>query len=280
MERFKFLLKWDNYVSYHVETSRVDGEEVPCSLNPLFTSQQVEFVSAYQLVGNLKKQNDRSYFETIIDSAVLWGMKEHDVRRHLEYTILTDFILTNTDRHFNNFGFLYNPEMHKFVSMAPIFDTGNSLFYNREMIPTKSNLLDIKVTSFCEKEVAMLRHVQERDLVDLRKLEGFSKEAEQLLTTYTAMPKDRAAKIFFVEKGKPFLRLQWIIIIDKYAIRKSDYHDFENYLSTLELKEPMNGLVPDSTYFCLDEERNIFVGAVNIRHYLSESLLLNGGYQM
>lgn len=63
-----------------------------------------------------------------------------------------------------------------------------------------------------------------------------------------------------------------------YAIRKSDYHDFENYLLTLELKEPMNGLVPDSTYFCLDEERNIFVGAVNIRHYLSESLLLNGGH--
>lgn len=63
-----------------------------------------------------------------------------------------------------------------------------------------------------------------------------------------------------------------------YVIRKSDYHDFENYLLTLELKEPMNGLVPDSTYFCLDEERNIFVGAINIRHYLSESLLLNGGH--
>lgn len=37
-------------------------------------------------------------------------------------------------------------------------------------------------------------------------------------------------------------------------------------------------LVPDSTYFCLDEERNIFVGAVNIRHYLNESLLFDGGH--
>lgn len=63
-----------------------------------------------------------------------------------------------------------------------------------------------------------------------------------------------------------------------YAIRKNDYHDFANYLSELELKEPKNGLVPDSTFFCLDEERNIFVGAVNIRHYLSEGLLLNGGH--
>jgi len=63
-----------------------------------------------------------------------------------------------------------------------------------------------------------------------------------------------------------------------YAIRKCDYHDWDNYVSTLELKEPQNGLVPDSTFFALDEGRNILVGAVNIRHYLNEALLLNGGH--
>lgn len=63
-----------------------------------------------------------------------------------------------------------------------------------------------------------------------------------------------------------------------YSIRKNDYHDFEYYLSNLDLTEPRDGMVPDSTFFCLDEERDIFVGAVNIRHYLSESLLLNGGH--
>lgn len=63
-----------------------------------------------------------------------------------------------------------------------------------------------------------------------------------------------------------------------YAIRRLDYHDFHNYMNNLELKEAQEGLVPDSTYFCLDEERNIFVGAVNIRHYLNEGLLLNGGH--
>ena len=63
-----------------------------------------------------------------------------------------------------------------------------------------------------------------------------------------------------------------------YAIRKNDYHNFEEYLEKLEVKDNKEGLVPDSTYFCLDTERNIFVGAVNIRHYLNESLLLNGGH--
>lgn len=63
-----------------------------------------------------------------------------------------------------------------------------------------------------------------------------------------------------------------------YAIRKADYHDFPAYLESLEVKDTSEGLVPDSTFFCLDTERNIFVGAVNIRHYLNEKLLKNGGH--
>ena len=63
-----------------------------------------------------------------------------------------------------------------------------------------------------------------------------------------------------------------------YAIRRLDYHDFAYYCENLEVKDSGGGLVPDSTFFCLDEERNVMVGAVNIRHGLNESLLLNGGH--
>ena len=63
-----------------------------------------------------------------------------------------------------------------------------------------------------------------------------------------------------------------------WAIFKNDYHNFDYYLDNLELKEPKNGYVPDSTFFALDVERNIFVGAINIRHYLNKKLLLDGGH--
>jgi predicted acetyltransferase len=63
-----------------------------------------------------------------------------------------------------------------------------------------------------------------------------------------------------------------------YAIRKVDYHVFDNYCASVEEKDTSNGLVPDSTFFCLDVDRDVMVGAVNIRHYLNESLLLNGGH--
>lgn len=63
-----------------------------------------------------------------------------------------------------------------------------------------------------------------------------------------------------------------------YAIFKNDYHDFDNYLDRLDVKESNGRLVPDSTFFALDIKRNIFVGAINIRHYLNERLLLSGGH--
>ncbi|MDW2796641.1 GNAT family N-acetyltransferase [Clostridium boliviensis] len=63
-----------------------------------------------------------------------------------------------------------------------------------------------------------------------------------------------------------------------YAIARLDYHDFNNYILSMADSEENEGFVPYSTYFCLDEERDLFVGAVNIRHYLNESLLLNGGH--
>lgn len=74
---------------------------------------------------------------------------------------------------------------------------------------------------------------------------------------------------------------EWYAIGEKiipYAIRKMDYHNFEEYMETIEVIHGSEALVPDSTFFCLDTDRNIFVGAVNIRHYLNEHLLLDGGH--
>ena len=63
-----------------------------------------------------------------------------------------------------------------------------------------------------------------------------------------------------------------------WAIFKNDYHDFDHYLENLEIKEAKDGKVPDSVFFLLDEDRNRLLGAVNIRHYLNEKLLRDGGH--
>lgn len=74
---------------------------------------------------------------------------------------------------------------------------------------------------------------------------------------------------------------EWIVYgreFIPYSIFKNDYHNFDYYINNLEVHEESNGIVPNSTFFCLDVDRNIFVGAVDIRHYLNESLFKTGGH--
>lgn len=40
--------------------------------------------------------------------------------------------------------------------------------------------------------------------------------------------------------------------------------------------ESISETIPDSVFFLLDEDRDRLLGAVNIRHYLNESLLKEG----
>jgi predicted acetyltransferase len=74
---------------------------------------------------------------------------------------------------------------------------------------------------------------------------------------------------------------EWLAVeqdFSPYMIRRNDHHDFDHYLENLEIKEETVDRVPDSTFFCLDLDRNIFVGAINIRHYLNQNLLITGGH--
>lgn len=187
-------LGWKDYVPYEMGKIHISGREYPCSLSPMFTSAETEFVSAYQILAGYKVPNDASLYETLIRQAVSLGADEKEVRRFLEYMILTDFILTNTDRHLNNFGFIYDARQHRLSGMAPLFDTGNSLFYDYDVIPHGRNLLDIPVNSFSRRETDQLHYVKSDAGVKLERLAHFPEETEALLKEYTDMTEKRAAE--------------------------------------------------------------------------------------
>lgn len=60
----------------------------------------------------------------------------------------------------------------KFIGMAPIFDTGNCLFWNTMEVSEKDNLLNIKVNSFKYKELDLLKYVMDTGCVEREKLPG------------------------------------------------------------------------------------------------------------
>lgn len=66
-----------------------------------------------------------------------------------------------------------------------------------------------------------------------------------------------------------------------YAIRRIDYHNFDNYM--YEFDQEVDGpiredFVRNTTYFAYQPTTDKIIGAVNIRHTLNEELLKAGGH--
>lgn len=146
-----------------------DNQQIYCVCES-FTSDEVELIPAIDIVDSKKKDNAMSMYEHFVHICTERGMDEGVVRTFLEYQILADFILTNTDRHLNNFGVLRNADTLEFIGMAPIFDSGNSMFWQNPRLPAHSDLTDITVNSFQNTEKRMLQLVRNKDVLDISKL--------------------------------------------------------------------------------------------------------------
>lgn len=152
------------YTPYSLIIIPSDGQQIIGCQCPNFTSINTEFIPAIDVVNIYKKPNDISYYEFFIQICLKNGL---DIRNFLEYQIMTDFIISNSDRHLNNFGVLRDSNTLQWVGYAPIFDSGNSMFYKSSYIPVDKALLDLEVTSFLSKEVQLLRYVSNRALLDV-----------------------------------------------------------------------------------------------------------------
>lgn len=156
-----------NYVPYQLVNISTTGVVVTgCSCRN-FTSLGTEFVSAIDIcnmsetIPGYKKSSDMNWYQYYIKMCGL------DIQFFMDYMFMTDFVIINTDRHLNNFGVVRNSKTLQFIGAAPIFDSGNSLFYNFLSIPKGGGLLNIPVTSFKKKEVDMLKFVSNRGAVNL-----------------------------------------------------------------------------------------------------------------
>lgn len=158
------------FVKYNIcNPDERDKTKIGC-VSENFCGPDIEFISALDIAFSVKKQNQISEFEHLIQVCTMNGLPEEEVRSFLEYQILTDFLITNTDRHFYNFGVLRDAETLKFVKMAPVFDSGNSMFWDDPSLPLNHDLLDIPVNSFKKKEVKLLEYVSDFSLLCMERI--------------------------------------------------------------------------------------------------------------
>lgn len=160
---------WYRYADYMLNYDEL-GVPATCECR-YFTDASQELVSAFDVTGGSGMPYDgEKELERFMDCCVENGLHYENVRRFLDYQLLTDFLITNTDRHWNNWGVLRDPETCRFLSMAPIYDSGTSMFCNDPFARGRLSILKEETHGVLKRQEDQLRLVENRNVVDVAHL--------------------------------------------------------------------------------------------------------------
>ena len=115
----------NNFVSYKVRVE--DG--VPYSVCENFINVNTELVSAVNINRSIKKSSQITSYEHFLSACDRLGIP--GMREFLDYMLVFDYLMANTDRHFGNLGAIRNVETLEWAGPAPIFDSGTSLWHDK-----------------------------------------------------------------------------------------------------------------------------------------------------
>ena len=177
------------FVKYFAEVTEDRGILCKCHA---FTSENIELLSAYEIVESRKAQNSQSLYDEYIHICIENGIDAEQMQRFMDYQTMTDFLITNTDEHLLNFGVLRNANTLELIGPAPIFDSGNSMFYseNRKSPYTRAGILDIPITSFYKKEEKLLGKVKDKNILNMDLIPS-TKEVKELYAN-AGIPEEKA----------------------------------------------------------------------------------------
>lgn len=177
------------FVRYTAEMTEDRGVQCKC---PAFTSENIELLSAYEMVESRKIQNSQALYDEYINICVENGIDYNQIQEFMDYQTMTDFLITNTDEHLLNFGVLRDPNTMKLIGPAPIFDSGNSMFYSdgRKTPYTRAGILDIPITSFYKREEKLLGKVKNKTAVYLNSIPSAGEVKE--LYANAGIPEEKA----------------------------------------------------------------------------------------
>jgi len=113
----------------HVPYTITWNKGAPYCICEDFVTGDTELVPAWRIVQTQKKDNSTSVYRHFINCCEALGVK--NTVPFLDRMIVLDYIIANEDRHLNNFGLLRNARTLEWIGMAPIYDSGSSLGYDK-----------------------------------------------------------------------------------------------------------------------------------------------------
>lgn len=151
----------------HIPYTVMWNQDVPYSVCEDFIDENTKLIPAWRIFKAYKRDNSTSVYQHFVNCCEMLGIK--DVVPFLDRMITLDYIIANEDRHLNNFGVLRNPETLEWIGMAPIYDSGSSLGYDKVSAQIR-NGYEITCKPFKNHHEEQLKLVSSFDWIDFSKL--------------------------------------------------------------------------------------------------------------
>ena len=154
-----------------------------------FIDEDHEFVSAYYLCKSMGFVEHMEKEEQLRRAMAHYHV--HGGEKFVQQMLCLDFIIMNVDRHWGNFGFIRNVNTLSIERPAPIFDNGNSLWYDMAHIPEHFD----KAKTFRKKHRAQIKLVSDFSGINFAALKTVPAQAKAILAENTNLPSDRPEQI-------------------------------------------------------------------------------------
>jgi hypothetical protein len=154
-----------------------DGDR-PLSVCEDFVDTSTELVSAWHVYRTKKKPTNHSSYQHYLSCCERLGIP--GVQEGLDHMLALDYLVVNSDRHFNNFGAVRDAESLDWLGPAPVFDSGTSMWHSSVAHRINPNG-DAPSKPFNTKHSAQVRHISSFDWLDFSALRGIEEEYAALL---------------------------------------------------------------------------------------------------
>lgn len=161
----------------HVSYRLLWDDEVPYSVCEDFITRDTELVSAWRVMQATKRDNSTSVYRHYLNCCEALGIA--DITHAIDQMIVLDYIIANEDRHLNNFGLIRNAETLEWISVAPIFDSGSSLGYDKLPAQILSGK-DVDCKPFKKKHEEQLRLVTDYSWINFAALENIDEDIRKV----------------------------------------------------------------------------------------------------
>jgi len=172
----------------HVDYTLTFDNGKPYSVCETFITSDTELIPALQVRNAFEKDSGNSDLTHLLRCCDALGIP--DVSAAIDKMLVLDYIISNEDRHYCNFGFIRDAETLEWLGFAPIYDSGTSLWHNTLFIGR-----DMKCKPFCQSHDEQIKLVDDLSWFNADVLKGLDDEVAEILSQSEAVGPERRTAI-------------------------------------------------------------------------------------